>query len=138
MQLARQTLADSCMLPPTRSYFLKVTLGRKGLLKSNERWVVPIVYVPRQHDPPLSDQRMLATAAGLAIPGPLVDPGGWSGKKVRHVVKRGLFARSGGKAAWYEVALLLPMPAKFPRTSTVPFALKVSGAGCHSAAARRS
>lgn len=107
-------------------YFLKVTLGRRGLLKSNERWMVPVVYVSRQHEPPVSDARMLAQAAGQLIPGPLEDPGGWAGKQIEHPVKRGLFARGPAKQARYEAELLLPTPAQFARTSTIPFALRLT------------
>lgn len=106
-------------------YMIKVTLGRRGLLKSNERWVVPVVFVPRQNGPGMSDARMLAVAGGRAMPGPLEDPEGWAGKKVRHAVKRGNVLR-GTRHAGYEVTLLLPAPAKVPRTASVPFSLKLT------------
>ncbi|GAA6010293.1 hypothetical protein JCM11491_006252 [Sporobolomyces phaffii] len=41
-------------------YFVKVTLGRRGLLKLNERWIIPVVFVPRQITPAISPLRELA------------------------------------------------------------------------------
>lgn len=63
-------------------YFLKVTLGRKGLLKSNERLIVPIIYLPRGREPRTSPLRTLALSQGRTPPGPLEDPSGWAGKYV--------------------------------------------------------
>ena len=106
-------------------YLVKVTLGRRGILKANERFVQPVVFVPRQNNPAMSDARMLAVAGGRPMPGPLEDPDGWAGKKVRHPVKRGNVLR-GVKHASYDVTMLLPAPAKVPRTSTIPFSLKLT------------
>lgn len=106
-------------------YLIKVTLGRRGLLKSNERFVTPVVFVPRQNSPSMGDARMLALAAGRPMPGPLEDPAGWAGKRVHHAVKRGNLLR-GTKHASYEAALLLPFPPKFTRTGTVPFSLRLT------------
>lgn len=96
-------------------YYLKVTLGRKGLLKLNERWVVPVVFVPRQA-PPVSPSRTrtLALAQGRRPPSSAGDPEGWTapGKYV---------ARAGGRAGglfrsrntWVEVEGKVPRPQKF-------------------------
>ncbi|GAA6064398.1 hypothetical protein JCM10212_007136 [Sporobolomyces blumeae] len=74
-------------------YFLKVTLGRKGLLKVNERWIIPVVFVPRQARPPISPSRALALARHEdRVPHSPVDPVGWTdpGKyKMRRTVKKG-------------------------------------------------
>ncbi|ORY87438.1 hypothetical protein BCR35DRAFT_38591 [Leucosporidium creatinivorum] len=104
-------------------YYLKVTMGRKGLLKVNERFIVPLVYVPRHSEPEMSAMRTVALAEGRPTPSPQDDPLGWNGQKIRHIVKRGMFA---GKRAWYDAALLLPAPATFARLSTVPFAIKLT------------
>ncbi|KAK4048210.1 hypothetical protein OIV83_004915 [Microbotryomycetes sp. JL201] len=98
-------------------YYVKVTLGRKGLLKVNERFVVPIIYVPRHAEPEMSAMRTVAAAQGLPTPGPDEDPSGWRGKQ-------GLL--SNKRAAWYETVLLLPTPAIFPRLSVIPFAIKIT------------
>ncbi|KAK4057302.1 hypothetical protein OIO90_001799 [Microbotryomycetes sp. JL221] len=103
-------------------YYVKVTLGRKGFLKVNERFVVPVIYVPRHSEPEMSAMRTVAVAQGLPTPGPTEDPSGWKGKRARQQIKKGLF----GKASGYEVVLLLPSPATFPRMSVIPFAIKIS------------
>ncbi|GAA5960463.1 hypothetical protein JCM3765_003642 [Sporobolomyces pararoseus] len=73
-------------------YFLKITLGRKSLLKMNERWVIPLVYVPRQTSPSISPSRYLAleqhycnqgegeggSSSSLRVPHSDVDPQGWT------------------------------------------------------------
>lgn len=61
-------------------YFVKVTMGRKGFLKTNERLIVPITYQPRPIDPEGSLLRQVALANGLRPPGPRDDPGGWAAK----------------------------------------------------------
>ena len=60
-------------------YYVKVTLGRKGLLKVNERFIVPVIYVPRAAEPEMSPLRTLALSEGRPTPGPREDPRGWSG-----------------------------------------------------------
>ncbi|GAA5932192.1 hypothetical protein JCM1841_001223 [Sporobolomyces salmonicolor] len=75
-------------------YFVKVTLGRRGLLKLNERWIIPVVFVPRQAPPPISPGRELALAEGRRPPHSAVDEAGWTerGKyKDRRTVKRGMW-----------------------------------------------
>ncbi|GAA6055310.1 hypothetical protein JCM3770_004833 [Rhodotorula araucariae] len=94
-------------------YFLKVTLGRKGLLKMNERWIVPVVFVPRQPPPAPSPMRALALREGRRPPSSTSDPQGWSeaGKYVARVgTKRGMWK---GKAGWVEVEGRVPRPQKF-------------------------
>lgn len=91
--------------------------------KVNERFIAPVIYIPRHAEPEMSPMRMIAAAEGRPAPGPQEDVAGWKGKKVRHVVKRGVFS---GKKAWYECVLLLPTPAAFARLGTLPFAVKVS------------
>lgn len=104
-------------------YFIKVTLGRKGMLKINERLILPLIYLPRQEEPIGSPGMMMALQSGSEIPGPLQDPTGWAGKKIRHPVKRGVFS---AKRAFYEVVLLLPAPSRFSRLQTIPFAIKIT------------
>lgn len=62
-------------------YFIKITLGRKGLLKLNERWIIPVVFVPRQITPPISPLRELALSRGGGEERPPhsdTDPSGWT------------------------------------------------------------
>ncbi|GAA5978770.1 hypothetical protein JCM5350_004816 [Sporobolomyces pararoseus] len=72
-------------------YFLKVTLGRKSLLKMNERWIIPLVFVPRQNTPTISPGRYLALeqyyrqgqeegsgSSSLRVPHSDQDPQGWT------------------------------------------------------------
>lgn len=103
-------------------YYIKVTLARKGLLKINERFITPLIYVPCHAEPEVSPLRAVALAQGRPTPGPLEDPTGWAEQKVRHTVKRGVW---NGKKAWYEVSLLLPVPLRFARLSVLPFAVKI-------------
>ncbi|KAM0753262.1 hypothetical protein T439DRAFT_323903 [Meredithblackwellia eburnea MCA 4105] len=103
-------------------YFVKVTLGRKGFFKVSERITVPLIYSPILQPPTPSPARMVALAQNLPAPGPLDDPTGWGGKKVKKQVKRGIFS---GKKAWYEVVLLVPNPAKFARLSEIEYAIKI-------------
>ncbi|BGP40699.1 hypothetical protein JCM10449v2_004661 [Rhodotorula kratochvilovae] len=94
-------------------YFLKVTLGRKGLLKMNERWIVPVVFVPRQPPPSPSPLRTLALREGRRPPSAASDPEGWSepGKYVARVgTKRGVWK---SKTGWVEVEGRVPRPQKF-------------------------
>ncbi|GAA6021562.1 hypothetical protein JCM10207_005068 [Rhodosporidiobolus poonsookiae] len=89
-------------------YYLKVTLGRKGLLKMNERWIVPVVWVPRQVPPPLSLPREVALREGRRIPGSRDDPQGWTepGRYVvRESVRRGVWKT---KAGWVELEGRVP------------------------------
>ncbi|GAA5839118.1 hypothetical protein JCM11251_003681 [Rhodosporidiobolus azoricus] len=84
-------------------YYLKVTLGRKGLLKMNERWLIPVVFVPRQEPPQFSPRRELALREGRRPPGSREDPQGWSspGKfRVRESVRRGVWKTKSG---WVEL-----------------------------------
>lgn len=106
-------------------YYLKVTLGRKGLLKLNERWIIPVVFVPRQLPPTLSPARELALRQGLRTPSSRADPQGWiePGKyRSREQYKRGVFkARSG----WVEVEGKVPRPQKFQKGSVLDFEVQV-------------
>ncbi|GAA5856695.1 hypothetical protein JCM9279_000304 [Rhodotorula babjevae] len=107
-------------------YYLKVTLGKKGLLKLNERWVVPVVFVPRQA-PPLSPSplRALARAEGRTTPpSSASDPEGWTDAR-KYVARAGgsatrgrsgaggLFKSGGARNAWVEVEGRVPKPHKF-------------------------
>ena len=105
-------------------YYLKVTLGKKGLLKLNERWVIPVVFVPRQA-PPLapSPLRALALSQGRTTPpSSASDPEGWTdarkyvaragGSATRRGGAGGLF-KSGARSAWVEVEGKVPKPHKF-------------------------
>ncbi|GAA5829294.1 hypothetical protein JCM3766R1_001049 [Sporobolomyces carnicolor] len=60
-------------------YFIKVTLGRRGLLKLNERWIIPVVFVPRQATPPISPLRELSlNSSDTRAPHSDQDPLGWT------------------------------------------------------------
>ncbi|GAA6004368.1 uncharacterized protein JCM10292_001448 [Rhodotorula paludigena] len=107
-------------------YYLKVTLGRKGLLKLNERWIIPVVFVPRQLPPTFSPARELALRQGLRPPSSKSDPQGWiePGKyRSREQYKRGVFkARSG----WVEVEGKVPRPQKFQKGSVLDFEVQIT------------
>ncbi|GAA5851726.1 hypothetical protein JCM8547_001186 [Rhodosporidiobolus lusitaniae] len=95
-------------------YYLKVTLGRKGMLKVNERWIVPLVFAPRQHAPTYSRVRELALREERPTPGSREDPEGWSrpGKYlVRESVRKGVWKTKSG---WVELEVKVPR-AKMPR-----------------------
>lgn len=108
-------------------YYLKVTLGRAGLLKLNERWIIPIVFVPRQPIPvspsPVRRQHLalLASAASanrVATPDSKHDPEGWTdpGKYVtRTATKKSRFKGTGGNAVagWVRLEGKVPKPQKF-------------------------
>jgi len=59
-------------------YFIKITLGRKGLLKLNERWIIPVVFVPRQITPTISPLRELSLSREERPPHSDTDPNGWT------------------------------------------------------------
>ncbi|GAA6043900.1 hypothetical protein JCM8097_004298 [Rhodosporidiobolus ruineniae] len=84
-------------------YYLKVTLGRKGLLKMNERWLIPIIFVPRQPPPALSPLRELALRENRRPPSSREDRNAWTapGKYVvRESVRKGVWKTRTG---WVEV-----------------------------------
>ncbi|GAA5961342.1 hypothetical protein JCM8115_001560 [Rhodotorula mucilaginosa] len=106
-------------------YYLKVTLGRAGLLKLNERWIVPVVFVPRQPVPvspsPLR-QLALASTPATKTPNSKQDPQGWTdpGKYVTRTAmkKSSRFSRSAGAAAaagWVRLEGRVPKPQKFSK-----------------------
>ncbi|GAA5883301.1 hypothetical protein JCM3774_004143 [Rhodotorula dairenensis] len=107
-------------------YYLKVTLGRAGLLKLNERWIIPIVFVPRQPVPvsPSPVRQHLAllappasAAPRLAMPDSKNDPQGWTdpGRYVtRTAMKKSRFKSSGATVAgWVRLEGKVPKPQKF-------------------------
>ncbi|GAA5864052.1 hypothetical protein JCM1840_000686 [Sporobolomyces johnsonii] len=109
-------------------YFLKVTLGRRGLLKLNERWVIPVVFVPRQAPPPISPARELALAEGRRPPHSAEDEVGWTerGKyKDRRSVKRGLWK---GKSASIQIEARTIRGHKVERgeKGEVPFEVQIT------------
>lgn len=57
-----------------------MTLGRRGLLKVNERVMIPLIFQPKPVEPGGSPLRIAAEAANLPIPGPSDDVSGWAGK----------------------------------------------------------
>ncbi|BGP00093.1 hypothetical protein NBRC10513v2_004316 [Rhodotorula toruloides] len=102
-------------------YYLKVTLGRRGLLKLNERWIIPVVFIPRQPPPPIpSPLRERAIRLGIRPPHSNEDPDSWTerGKyRQRAAVRKG---GGGGfwktaKMGWVEVEGRVPRPQKFPK-----------------------
>lgn len=82
-------------------YYLKVTLGRKGLLKVNERWIIPLVFAPRQRAPTYSPLREAAILSQQTrLPSSLADPSGWTapGKYlVRETMRAGVFRTKVGE-----------------------------------------
>ncbi|TKA52164.1 hypothetical protein B0A53_05008 [Rhodotorula sp. CCFEE 5036] len=108
-------------------YYLKVTLGRAGLLKLNERWIVPVVFVPRQPVPvspsPLRELALASTPA-TKTPNSKQDPQGWTdpGKYVTRTAmkKSSRFSRSAGAAAaagWVRLEGRVPKPQKFSKAN---------------------
>ncbi|BGP16824.1 hypothetical protein JCM10213_004670 [Rhodosporidiobolus nylandii] len=84
-------------------YYLKITVGRRGMFKMNERWIVPLVFVPRQPAPQYSPLRELALRDNRRPPSSIEDPAGWTeqGKYLlRESVKRGMWKT---KTGWVEV-----------------------------------
>lgn len=63
-------------------YFVKVTLRRRGLLKANDRLIVPVMFLPRHKAPVGSVERTAAQREGRPVPGPTEDPAGWGGRCV--------------------------------------------------------
>ena len=135
-------------------YYLKVTLGRAGLLKLNERWIVPIVFVPRQPVPvspsPLRELALASSAsASASAPAPATktpdsrqDPQGWTdpGKYVTRTAtkKSSRFSRSSAGAAaaagWVRLEGRVPKPQKFSKAhgELLEFEVQVSGWWCSS------
>jgi hypothetical protein len=129
-------------------YFFKVTLGRKGMLKVNERWVIPIVFAPRQRPPTYSPLRELALSSPhppSSLPSSREDPSGWTppGKytaretmragvfrtKVGEIilearVPRGKVVRAGGEKVEFEVSVTSSNPEQTGRFP--PGAIQVS------------
>lgn len=129
-------------------YFFKVTLGRKGMLKVNERWVIPIVFAPRQRPPTYSPLRELALSSPhppSSLPSSREDPSGWTppGKytaretmragvfrtKVGEIilearVPRGKVVRAGGEKVDFEVSVTSSNPEQTGRFP--PGAIQVS------------
>ncbi|GAA5911770.1 uncharacterized protein JCM6883_001263 [Sporobolomyces salmoneus] len=94
-------------------YFLKVTLGRRGLLKLNERWIIPVVFVPRQVTPPISPLREVALSTGeTRVPHSDQDPLGWT-EEGKYKMKRSIKKPStsswsslkGGKTSSVEIEI---------------------------------
>lgn len=122
-------------------YYLKVTLGRAGLLKLNERWIVPVVFVPRQPVPvspsPLRELALASTPA-TKTPNSKQDPQGWTdpGKYVTRTAmkKSSRFSRSAGAAAaagWVRLEGRVPKPQKFSKANgeLLEFEVQVSVSG---------
>jgi hypothetical protein len=72
-------------------YFIKVTLGRRGLLKLNERWIIPVVFVPRQVTPTISPLREIALnhEDQDRPPHSDLDPLGWT-ESGKYLMKRSM------------------------------------------------
>jgi hypothetical protein len=86
-------------------YFIKVTLGRKGLLKFNERWIIPVVFVPRQITPSISRLRELHLTTreeeeGGRIPHSDVDPEGWN-ESGKYLMKRSIKKPSSSNTSFF-------------------------------------
>lgn len=123
-------------------YYLKVTLGRAGLLKLNERWIVPVVFVPRQPVPvspsPLR-QLALASTPATKTPNSKQDPQGWTdpGKYVTRTAmkKSSRFSRSAGAAAaagWVRLEGRVPKPQKFSKAHGEVLEFEVQVGWCSS------
>lgn len=88
--------------------YVKVTLARKGLLRQNERFFAPIVYLTRQKDLSfLSEGRRRALLQSQPLPPPQEAPDSWQGRADERNVRKGLF---GTKKINYKIAVLLPTP----------------------------
>ncbi|GAA5987665.1 hypothetical protein JCM10908_007157 [Rhodotorula pacifica] len=118
-------------------YYLKVTLGRQGLLKLNERWIVPVVFVPRQFRPvspsparelelarlPAASSSSTTTTSTTLNPAlsSKQDPQGWTdpGKYVSRTAlksSRAVFKSSsggGGAQGWVRLEGRVPKPQRF-------------------------
>ncbi|KAI8454608.1 hypothetical protein BY996DRAFT_4581722 [Phakopsora pachyrhizi] len=107
-------------------YYVKVTLARRGILRSNERLFAPFVLLSKQTQPPIrSLTRLAAVNLGLPIPNPSEDPDGWMGRKIRqHIKLNGCGPGRISKSAWYEVMVLLPSPLCFARNKPLQYYLK--------------
>ncbi|EGG05282.1 uncharacterized protein MELLADRAFT_88140 [Melampsora larici-populina 98AG31] len=107
-------------------YYIKVTLARRGLLRSNDRLLAPFVLLSRQTQPPITSMtRQAAFNLGLPLPNPMEDPDGWMGRKIRQYVKiPSSYHTSGPRSAWYEVMVLLPSPLCYGRNRPLPYFLK--------------
>ena len=117
-------------------FFIKLTVGRRGLFKQNERLVVPFVYVPWHEDPPMSPLRTHALLTGQTPPGPVEDPSGYAGRKLRRDVHKSKLAKFGAKVSrksvasgggvWFESIVLVPTPLKYARLSSIDVAIKIA------------
>ncbi|KAH9814499.1 hypothetical protein DFH28DRAFT_1168645 [Melampsora americana] len=107
-------------------YYIKVTLARRGLLRSNDRLLAPFVLLSRQTQPPnTSVTRQAAYNLGLPLPNPMEDPDGWMGRKIRQYIKiPSSYQPRGQNSAWYEVMVLLPSPLCYGRNRPLPYFLK--------------
>lgn len=107
-------------------YYIKVTLARRGLLRSNDRLLAPFVLLSRQTQPPITSvTRQAAYNLGLPLPNPMEDPDGWMGRKIRQYIKiPSSYQTRGQKSAWYEVMVLLPSPLCYGRNRPLPYFLK--------------
>lgn len=97
---------------------VKVTLARRGLLKSNERLLAPIIYLPRQLSLSfLSEPRRHAILCdgNLAAPNDAGDS--WQQISENKILKSGLF---GNKQANYSFRILIPKPSVFGSETIYP------------------
>lgn len=114
-------------------YYLKATLARPGLFRSNDRILAPIVYIQRA--PAIDISHFTNTLQSGTI-----NPAEWEGVKQQVQVQKGIFKKSQGSyegtldcillpsrayGSCHPAVALLPKPAKFDRYSTIPIALKV-------------
>lgn len=126
-------------------YYLKVTLGRIGLLKLNERWIVPLVFAPRQLVPASpSPLREIALAESNPPPSSVDDPEGWTepGKYVTRTALRksgNLFRSSAVKGGWVRLEGRVPRPQRFVKGhgELLEFEVQVRG-GSHNIKALRA
>ncbi|KAG0152512.1 hypothetical protein CROQUDRAFT_85616 [Cronartium quercuum f. sp. fusiforme G11] len=108
-------------------YYVKVTLARRGLLRTNDRLLAPFVLLSRPSQPPESSfTRLAAQNLGLPFPSPMEDPDGWMGRKIRQHIKLPASHSSceQGRTAWYEVMVLLPSPLCYARNNPLPYYIK--------------
>ncbi|KAL0579589.1 hypothetical protein V5O48_002427 [Marasmius crinis-equi] len=116
-----ETFRDMSM-DVTVQYELTVHIAR-GKLRADDRIRATFGYVPSSRPGPPSEIRQLANEQNLPIPGPHIDPLGWSISRI--AIARGVVLRS--RHAEIHCTLSLAMPLCYTRGSSIPCFLKLSG-----------
>ncbi|KAJ8072273.1 hypothetical protein AAF712_007749 [Marasmius tenuissimus] len=115
-----ETFRESGM-DATVQYELTVHVAR-GKLRTDDRIRVTFGYVPSSRPGPSSELRQIANEQNTPIPGPHIDPLGWSIARI--AIARGLILRS--RHAEIHCSLSLTSPLCYTRGSTIPCFLRLS------------